>query len=152
MLKWDFNKVALQICWNRTLTWVFPANFLHIIRIPFLKNPSGGPLLNLRWIRNKHMLNSKDYARGVRILYGHSLIKCKPGLDSRLQWIDICAWKSCTKVLQTGFIYLALKLIPLGLLRIQKFQGAGDYFQNCALNFLKYFPAEIIPTQIQVIY
>ena len=38
MPKCDFNKVAKQIYWNRTLAWCSPVNLLHIFRTPFLKN------------------------------------------------------------------------------------------------------------------
>ena len=70
MPKCDFNKVTLQLCWNRTSAWVFfckfaannllksyvqiafghgcsPANFEHIFRIPFPKSTSEGLLLIL---------------------------------------------------------------------------------------------------------
>ena len=42
--KWDFNKVAKQLYWNRTSVWVFPVNLQHIFRTPFLKNTSDGLL------------------------------------------------------------------------------------------------------------
>ena len=38
--KCDFNKVALQRCWNHTSTWRSPVNLLHIFRAAFLKNTS----------------------------------------------------------------------------------------------------------------
>ena len=41
MPKCDFNKVAFQRYWNHTLACVFPVNFLHISRTPFVKNTSG---------------------------------------------------------------------------------------------------------------
>ena len=34
--------------------------------------------MNLTWKRNRHILNRKDYALGVRVLYDYVLIKCKP--------------------------------------------------------------------------
>ena len=47
MPKCDFNKVTLQLYWNRTSAWVFPVNLLHIFRTSFPKNTSGGVLLLL---------------------------------------------------------------------------------------------------------
>ena len=42
MPKNDFNKVALQLYWNRTSAWVFSTvNLLHSFKIPFSKNTSG---------------------------------------------------------------------------------------------------------------
>ena len=46
MPKCDFSKVALQLYWNRTSTWVFSVNLLHIFRTPFLKNTSERLLLD----------------------------------------------------------------------------------------------------------
>ena len=46
MPKCDFNKVVLQLYWNRTLAWCSPVNFLHIFRTLFLKNTSGRLLLH----------------------------------------------------------------------------------------------------------
>ena len=34
--------------------------------------------MNLTWKRNRHILNRKDYALGVSVLYDYILIKCKP--------------------------------------------------------------------------
>ena len=39
---------AKQIYSNHTLAWIFPANVLHIFRIPFPKNPSAGLLLKVK--------------------------------------------------------------------------------------------------------
>ena len=46
MPKCDFNKIALQLYWNRTSGWMFSCNLLHIFRILFLKNTCGWLLLN----------------------------------------------------------------------------------------------------------
>ena len=40
MLKFDFNKVAKQLYWNRTSAWLSPVNLLHIFRTPFPENTS----------------------------------------------------------------------------------------------------------------
>ena len=45
MPKWHFNKVALQLYWNHTLTWVFSCKFAAYFRTPFPKNTSVGLLL-----------------------------------------------------------------------------------------------------------
>ena len=45
MPKCYFNKVAMQLFWNHTLTWVF-VRLLHVFRTPFLKNIFG----RLIWI------------------------------------------------------------------------------------------------------
>ena len=37
MPKWDFNKVALQLYWNRTLTWVFSCKFVAYFQNTFSK-------------------------------------------------------------------------------------------------------------------
>ena len=40
MQKCDFNKVALQLCWNHALTWVFSCKFAAIFRtFVFLRTP-----------------------------------------------------------------------------------------------------------------
>ena len=45
LLKCHFNKVALQLYWNHTSAEVVSLNLLHIFRILFYKNNSGGLLL-----------------------------------------------------------------------------------------------------------
>ena len=80
MPKCDFNRVALQLYWNRTLVWVFCqgvistkllwnfteialwhgcslVNLLHIFRTPFSKNTSGGLLLEI--------VNSYNYYQNI---------------------------------------------------------------------------------------
>ena len=44
MPKYDFNKVALQLCWNTLWHGCSLLNLLHIFRAPFLKNISEGLL------------------------------------------------------------------------------------------------------------
>ena len=39
---------AKQIYSNHNLAWIFPANLLHIFRIPFPKNPYVGLLLKVK--------------------------------------------------------------------------------------------------------
>ena len=46
MPKCDFNKVAKQLYWNHTSAWVFSCNFGACFQNTFLKNTSGGLLLN----------------------------------------------------------------------------------------------------------
>ena len=45
MPKCDFNKVTLQLYWNRTSAWCSPVNLLHVFRAPFPKSTSGWLLL-----------------------------------------------------------------------------------------------------------
>ena len=49
-----FNKVALQLCWNRISTWVFTCKFGAYFHnnIPFPKNTASGRLL-LRWVKKE---------------------------------------------------------------------------------------------------
>ena len=58
MPKYDFNKVALQIYWNRTSAWVFSYNLLRIFWTPFYKNTSGWLLLKIynssAYIKSQH--------------------------------------------------------------------------------------------------
>ena len=42
MPKCDFNKVALQLYWNRTSVWVSPVNLVHTFRTPSLWTPQDG--------------------------------------------------------------------------------------------------------------
>ena len=46
--KYDFNKVAKQFYINHNSVGCSPVNWLHIFRIPFPENTSGGLLLNTR--------------------------------------------------------------------------------------------------------
>ena len=59
MLKFDFNKVAKQLYWNRTLAWLSPVNLLHIFRTPFPENTSERLLLKLLKICNLVMCIQK---------------------------------------------------------------------------------------------
>ena len=45
--KCDFNKVAFQLYWSRTLAWVFACKFAVYFRTPFTKNNSGQLFLNI---------------------------------------------------------------------------------------------------------
>ena len=47
MPKCGFNKVAMQLYWNRNSAWVFSVNLLHIFRTPFPRNTSGWLLLKI---------------------------------------------------------------------------------------------------------
>ena len=47
MPKCDFNKVALQLYWNRTSAWVFSCKFAAYFQNTFSQNTSGWLLLNL---------------------------------------------------------------------------------------------------------
>ena len=44
--KCNFNKVALQLYWNRTLAWVFSCKFAGYFRSTFRRNTSGWLLVN----------------------------------------------------------------------------------------------------------
>ena len=59
MLKFDFNKVAKQLYWNRTSAWLSPVNLLHIFRTPFPENTSERLLLKLLKICNLVMCIQK---------------------------------------------------------------------------------------------
>ena len=52
MPKCDFNKVALQLYWNRTSAWRSPVNLLQIFRTSFPRNTSGRLLLKLETTYN----------------------------------------------------------------------------------------------------
>ena len=47
MPKCDFNKVVLQLDWNRTSAWVFACKYAAYFQNTFSKNTSGGMLLTL---------------------------------------------------------------------------------------------------------
>ena len=53
MLKCHFNKIALQLYWNRTLA--SSVNLLYIFRTTFYKNTSGGLLENWRHFLTLHV-------------------------------------------------------------------------------------------------
>ena len=53
MSKCDFNKVALQLYWNRTSAWVFSCDLLHIFRTLFPRNTSVWLLLNKELMLHK---------------------------------------------------------------------------------------------------
>ena len=59
MLKFDFNKLAKQLYWNRTSAWLSPVNLLHIFRTPFPENTSERLLLKLLKICNLVMCIQK---------------------------------------------------------------------------------------------
>ena len=51
---------AKQLYWNHTSAWCSSANLLHVFRIPFLNNTSGGLLLNF-W--TYVLWNSQQFAK-----------------------------------------------------------------------------------------
>ena len=55
--KYDFNKVAKQLYWNRTAEWCSQVNLLHIFKTPFDKNTSGGLPLTSCSPEYREMLN-----------------------------------------------------------------------------------------------
>ena len=46
MLKCDFNKVAMQLCWVTLRRGCSPANLVHILRAPLFGSAYGGTLLS----------------------------------------------------------------------------------------------------------
>ena len=51
MPKYNFNKVALQLCWNTLRHGCSLVNLLHIFRAPFLKNISEGLLTEFETVK-----------------------------------------------------------------------------------------------------
>ena len=60
MLKYDFNKVAKQLYWNRIRHGCSPVNLLHLFRTTFLKNTSG-------WLLLKAMIVTIDFTLNLAI-------------------------------------------------------------------------------------
>ena len=54
MPKCDFNKVAKQLYWNHTPTWMFSCKFAAYFQSIFPKNSFGGLVLKLVGISKQH--------------------------------------------------------------------------------------------------
>ena len=66
MSECDFNKVALQLYWNRTSVWVFSCNLLNIFRTSFPKNTPGWLLL---LIVTGSSVNDRELLQVIRLWF-----------------------------------------------------------------------------------
>ena len=126
MPKCNFNKFAMQLYWNRTLTWVFSCQFAAYFQNTFHRNTSGWlslKILNVYhkkldlslWksrpvimeIRNTHenldlsSWKSRQFIMKISIVYHENLT-----LSSRKSWpaiisnLDLSSWKSWPVLIQ----------------------------------------------------
>ena len=90
MPKCDFNKVAKQLYWNRTSTWVCsPLNFLLIFRTLFLGTPLGGCFWNLY---------DQCYMNGMNWNESWNELKLLRGCSSFCQGCWIRGWLNCFQI------------------------------------------------------
>ena len=78
MLKCDLNNVALQLCWNHTLTWVFSCKFARYFQNTSWRATSSSTVCCYKWIEIKHHYSRKEYS-----------VECKVS-----ECEDINTWKS----------------------------------------------------------
>ena len=93
MPKCNFNKVALQLYWNRTSVWVFSCKFTAYFRIPFSKNTSERQLLEVKQENIVNYEASKKCSRksGKSSVRLRNWARCQ---SRSMCWnIGVCRWK-----------------------------------------------------------
>ena len=73
MLKCDFNKVAMQLCWVTLRRGCSPANLVHILRAPLFGSSYGGILLSFA---KELLFFSVDFRVKFTYCYHNFLIFC----------------------------------------------------------------------------